>query len=58
MPELRRPLVAGDDPGILSNHSPLAVVYGDREAIRSPETVYLEVPDKPPKKSLNHPIRR
>jgi hypothetical protein len=30
--------------------SPTAVAYGDGEAIRSPETVYLEVPDKPPKR--------
>ena len=28
---------------------PMKIVYGDGEAIRSPETVYLEVPDKPPK---------
>jgi hypothetical protein len=29
--------------------TPFNVVYGDHEAVRSPETVYLEVPDKPPK---------
>jgi hypothetical protein len=28
---------------------PVKIVYGDREAVRSPEAVYLEVPDKPPK---------
>jgi hypothetical protein len=27
----------------------LKVVYGDQAASRSPETVYLEVPDQPPK---------
>lgn len=27
---------------------PVKIVYGNREAVRSPETVYLEVPDKPP----------
>ena len=26
------------------------VVYGDEEVSRSPETIYLEVPDKPPEK--------
>jgi hypothetical protein len=31
--------------------TPLQIVYGDIEAVRSPETVYLEVPDKPPKTS-------
>ena len=30
--------------------APVKIVYGDGEAIRSPETVYLEVPDKPPKR--------
>lgn len=30
--------------------TPFKVAYGSREDIRSPETVYLEVPDKPPKK--------
>jgi hypothetical protein len=29
---------------------PVKIVYGDREAVRSPETVYLEVPDKPPQR--------
>jgi hypothetical protein len=29
--------------------TPFNVVSGDHEAVRSPETVYLEVPDKPPK---------
>lgn len=29
----------------------LKVVYGYGETIRSPETVYPEVPDKPPKKA-------
>jgi hypothetical protein len=29
---------------------PVQIVYGDREGIRSPETIYLDVPDKPPKK--------
>lgn len=28
--------------------TPLRVVYGDGEAVRSPEIVYLEVPDRPP----------
>ena len=36
-------------PESFSNNNPMKVVYGNREAIRSPETVYLEVPDKPPK---------
>lgn len=31
--------------------TPLQIVYGNREAVQSPETVYIEVPDKPPKKS-------
>jgi hypothetical protein len=31
--------------------TPLKIVYGDPEATRSPENVYLEVPDKPPKRS-------
>lgn len=30
---------------------PTKIVYGDREAVRSPETVFLEVPDKPPKQA-------
>ena len=29
--------------------TPLQVVYGKKEAIRLPETVYLEVPNRPPK---------
>jgi hypothetical protein len=29
--------------------TPLKVVSGDQEASRSPESVYLEVPDMPPK---------
>jgi hypothetical protein len=27
---------------------PVKIVYGNREAIRLPESVYLEVPNKPP----------
>lgn len=34
--------------GSLPPIAPLRVVYGGGEAIRSPETVFLEVPDKPP----------
>jgi hypothetical protein len=30
---------------------PVRIVYGDGEVIRSPEIVFLEVPDKPPKKA-------
>ncbi len=37
--------------GSLPATTPLKAGYGYREAIRSPETVYLEVPDKPPKRS-------
>jgi hypothetical protein len=29
--------------------TPVKVVYGEREATRPPDTVYLEVPVKPPK---------
>ena len=29
---------------------PVKIVYGDGDALRSPETVYIEVPDKPPKR--------
>jgi len=28
---------------------PVKIVYGDLEAIPLPETIYLDVPDKPPK---------
>jgi hypothetical protein len=30
--------------------TPLQIVHGGSEAVRSPETAYLEVPDKPPEK--------
>ena len=30
--------------------TPVQIVYGDSEVVRSPEIVYLEVPDKPPEK--------
>ena len=36
--------------GIFPTITPLKIVYGHREAVRLPEIVYLEVPDKPPEK--------
>ncbi|MHB8770461.1 MAG: hypothetical protein ACYC7J_05655 [Syntrophales bacterium] len=31
--------------------APANIAYGDGESLRLPETVYLEVPDKPPKRA-------
>ena len=37
-------------PEFFSTTVPVTIIYGDGEAVRSPEVVYLEVPDKPPKR--------
>jgi hypothetical protein len=31
--------------------TPLQIAYGDIETVGSPETIYIEVPDRPPKTS-------